>query len=87
MSWAIVALIIRIGHGVPSVEGRVREFGHSTAQSGEGRSIPTVSFDYCFIGDKGDVETQAEAEAEPGSIKVLVVRDNRSKAVFLIQFL
>ena len=41
-----------------------------------------MSFDYCFIGDKGDIETQAEAEAELGSIKVLVVRDNRSKAVF-----
>ena len=41
-----------------------------------------MSFDYCFIGDKGDIETQTEAEAEPGSIKVLVVRDNRSKVLF-----
>ena len=64
------------------VEGRGHEFGHSAAQHGEGRSIPTVSCDYCFIEDKADIETQAEAEAEPGSIKVLVVHDNRSKAVF-----
>ena len=41
-----------------------------------------MSFDYCFIGDKGDIVTQIEADEEPGSIKVLVVRDNRSKAVF-----
>ena len=41
-----------------------------------------MSFDNSFIGDKGDIETQAKAEAEPGSIKFLVVRDNRSKVVF-----
>ena len=40
-----------------------------------------MSFDYCFIGDKGDIVSQIEADEEPGSIKVLVVRDNRSKAV------
>ena len=64
------------------VEGRGREFGHLACQPREGRSVPTVSFDYCFVGDKGDIETQLEADAEPGSIKVLVVRDNRSKAFF-----
>ena len=62
------------------VEGRGREFGHLAYQPREGRSVPTVSFDYCFIGNKGDIETQLEADAEPGSIKVLVVRDNRSNA-------
>ena len=41
-----------------------------------------MSFDYCLIGDKGDIVTQIEADEEPGSIKVLVVRDNRSKTVF-----
>ena len=41
-----------------------------------------MSFDYCFIGDKGDIVSQLEADAEIGSIKVLIVRDNRSKAVF-----
>ena len=44
--------------------------------------MPTVSFDYCFIGDKGDIVNQIGVDGEPGSIKVLVVRDNRSKAVF-----
>ena len=63
-------------------EGFGREFGHFACQPREGRSIPTESFDYCFIGDKGDIETQLEADAEPGSIKVLVVRDNQSKAAF-----
>ena len=41
-----------------------------------------MSFVCCFIGDKGDIVNQIEADEEPGSIKVLVVRDNRSKAVF-----
>ena len=64
------------------VEGRGREFGHFGCQSREGRSVPTVSFDYCFIGDKGEISNQDEADVEPGSIKVLVVRDNKSKALF-----
>ena len=41
-----------------------------------------MSFDYCFIGDKGNVTTQTEAEAEPGSIKVLIVRDSGFRHVF-----
>jgi hypothetical protein len=53
-----------------------------TSQRREGRSVPTVSFDYCFIGDKGELASQEDADAEPGSIKVLVIRDNKSKAVF-----
>ena len=64
------------------VEGRGREFGHFACQPAEGRSVPTVSFDYAFVGDKGDIASQLEADDEPGAIKVLVVRDNRSKAVF-----
>ena len=44
--------------------------------------MPIVSFDHCFIGDKGDIETQLEADAETGSITVLIVGDNRSKAIF-----
>ena len=44
--------------------------------------MPTESFEYCFIGDRGDIVSQIEADEEPGSIKVMVVRDNRSNAVF-----
>ena len=33
-------------------EGRGREFWHFACQPREGRSIPTVSFKYCFIGDR-----------------------------------
>ena len=32
-----------------------------------------MSFDYCFIGDKGDIVTQIEADEELGSMKVVVV--------------
>ena len=64
------------------VEGRGRELGHFACQPAEGRNVPTVSFDYAFIGDKGNIENQIEADGEPGAIKVLIVRDNKSKALF-----
>ena len=64
------------------VEGRGREFGHRTCEPSRTRAVPTVSFDYCFIGDKGELTSQEAADAEPGAIKVLVIRDNKSKAVF-----
>ena len=42
-----------------------------------------VSFDYAFIGDHGEVTTEAEFQAAgEGAAKVLVVRDSRSKALF-----
>ena len=34
------------------VEGRGQEFGHHF-QKGEPRGTPTVSFDCCYVGDKG----------------------------------
>ena len=66
------------------LEGRGREFGHS-CHSGtkDSRSSPVVSFDYCFIGDHGEVETDEQfASAGDGAVKILVVRDSRSKALF-----
>ena len=45
------------------VEGRGREFGHSCKQNGV-RGTPTVSFDYAFIGDKGEVTSQEQADTE-----------------------
>ena len=41
-----------------------------------------MSFDYAFIGDKGEITSQEQAETEEGYIKVLVVRDSESKALF-----
>lgn len=41
-----------------------------------------MSFDYCFVGDKGDVTNQEEFDADGGAIKVLVVKDSRSSAIF-----
>ena len=38
--------------------------------------MPTLLFEYGFIGHKGEIIRQ------PGSIKMLIVRDNRCKAVF-----
>ena len=35
------------------VEGRGGEVRHFSCQPSGGRGIPTVSFDYCFIDDKG----------------------------------
>jgi hypothetical protein len=41
-----------------------------------------VSFDYVFVGDKGEITCQEQADIEEGSIKILVVRDNISKSMF-----
>ena len=72
----------RFGHGVPTVFRDVADFGHSSCQPSGRRGVPTVSVDCCFICDEGDIVSQIEADEEPGSIKVLVVGDNCSKAVF-----
>ena len=41
-----------------------------------------MSFDYAFVGDKGEITSQEQADIEEGSIKILVVRDSISKSVF-----
>ena len=64
------------------VEGRGREFGHLSCRPCEPRGAPTVSFDYAFIGDKGEITSQEQADTEIGAAKLLVVRDSKSKAVF-----
>ena len=66
------------------LEGRGREFGHEQSRgTKDERSTPVVSFDYCFIGDTGDVKSEGEFEAAgEGAVKILVARDGKSKAVF-----
>ena len=64
------------------VEGRGREFGHHRVVRDQS-TTPTVSFDYAFISDNGDIETQEAYEAAGESaVKLLVVRDDKSKAIF-----
>ena len=66
------------------LEGRGREFGHDN-RSGvkDDRSTPVVSFDYAFISDVGEITTDAEFEAAGDvAVKILVVRDNKSKSIF-----
>ena len=68
------------------VEGCGIEFGHSTS-SKESHSIPVIGFDYMFLTSK-DVLTKAEwmkldaSERDPYALKVLVVRDTKSKCLF-----
>ena len=62
-------------------EGRGREAGHSR-HNNEGQRVSTVSFDYAFVGDKGEITSQEQADTEEGSMKIFVVRDLLSKAVF-----
>ena len=63
-------------------EGRGREFGHRRREKGPGEA-PIVSFDYAFLSDKEDITDQAGFEAAgEGAVKVLVVRDDKSKSVF-----
>ena len=64
------------------VEGRGREFGHHTHAKEPG-AAPTISFDYAFLSDGDEVKSQEAFEsAGESAIKVLVVRDDKSKAIF-----
>lgn len=65
------------------MEGRGREFKHATVEKAA-RGIPTISFDYVFMGDKGEISSEEQADTEEGSIKVLVIRDSLSKALFAV---
>ena len=66
------------------LEGRGREYGHDQSRgTKDERSTPVVSFDYCFIGDNGDIKDESEfIAAGDGAAKLLVARDGKSKAVF-----
>ena len=64
------------------VEGRGREFGHHVRVK-EPSAAPTISFDYAFVSDNAEVKTQEEFEsAGESAVKVLVVRDDKSKSIF-----
>ena len=66
------------------VEGRGREMGHHATHSGA-KSVPTISFDYMFMNSKGeacDEITDDGADVHKDGIKVLVVKDSKSKAIF-----
>ena len=66
------------------LEGRGREFGHDASRGDkEARATPVVSFDYCFLSDRGDVLTHDDfVAAGEAAIRILVVRDSKSKSVF-----
>ena len=66
------------------LEGRGREFGHEAHRGDkDARSMPVISFDYCFVSDRGEVTNQEEyIAAGEGAAKLLIVRDSRSKTVF-----
>ena len=64
------------------VEVRGREFGHHHVQKEPG-AAPKISFDYAYLSDKGEVLTKEEfAAAGEGALKLLIARDDKSKAVF-----
>ena len=64
------------------VEGLGREFGHQRLVKGPGEA-PVVSFDYGFLSDRREIVNQEGFEATgEGAVKVLVVRDVKSKVVF-----
>ena len=64
------------------VEGRGRELGHECHRVEPG-AVPIVSFDYSFIVDQGAITDQEGSKAAgEGAIKILVVRDSKSKSLF-----
>ena len=65
------------------LESRGREFGHSHATPKDPRAAAVVSFDYALLSDHGEVVSDEEFKAAgEGAVKILVIRDSRSKAVF-----
>ena len=41
------------------LEGRGREFGHEAHRGDkDARAMPVISFDYCFLSDKGEITSQ-----------------------------
>ena len=64
------------------MEGRGREFGHRRAVR-ESSANPTISFNYAFLIDGEEVETQEAHEAAgEHAAKLLVVRDDNRKVIF-----
>ena len=61
------------------VEGAGREFKHGSV---ERSSAAIVSMDYMFVTKKGDIVDELEGADDPDALKVLVVQDSKSKAVF-----
>ena len=50
--------------------------------------MPVIFFDYAFISDRGEVKTLADFEqAGKAAVKMLIVRDSRSKSVFAHMYL
>ena len=45
------------------VQGHYREFAHAAHHHGA-REAPTVSLDYAFLGDKGEVTSQEQSDTE-----------------------
>ena len=70
------------------VEGRGIEMGHRLGDDHSSRGVAIVGFDYMFVTD-GNIYSRdewascAEKDVDPSKVlKVLVVRDMRSKAIF-----
>ena len=66
------------------LEGRGREFGHEAHRGDkEAWMMPVISFDYCFVSDRGEVTNEEGfVAAGESAAKVLVIRDSKSKCVF-----
>ena len=66
------------------LESRGKEFGHDRRHGlKDANAAAVVSFDYVFLSDGDEVTTEEEFQAAgEGAVKILVIRDSRSKALF-----
>ena len=64
------------------LEGRGREFAHEHHRGDkDARTLPIISFDYCFLSDVGEIKTSGEFEAAgDGAVKILVARDGKRQS-------
>ena len=65
------------------IRGRCRAWGHKkSADASQDRRIPVISFDYCYLCQKGDTPEEEAAAEKAGSHPVLVMWDSHTKAPY-----
>ena len=82
-SWTTASRTRRTGRGADIAEKDEAESLAIDPNTHRGpREVTTVSFDYAFVGDKGEIINKEQAESDENSITILAVRDSETKSVF-----
>ena len=80
--WITALPTSRSGRGAPIALRGEGDNSDTLSQSRKRRGVFRRCRSIIVFGDKGELANQEDADAGHGAIKVLVIRDNKSKAVF-----